>query len=166
MEIVIDLKNYDRADTFFRRTAARAIIKRGKQYLLIYSKYGDYKFPGGGVKKGESLEEAMIREVKEETGFQVIRETVGFYGKVLELRKGCPEDILEMESHYFFCEVKENAGDRKLDEYEKEYDYQVIWCTLNEAIAKNKQMANIDICPWVIRDTKVMETLLTEECLL
>lgn len=165
MKIILDLKNYDKADTVYKRTAARAIIKRGKQYLLIYSKYGDYKFPGGGVEKGESLIEAMIREVQEETGFQVLKETVSYFGKVLERRKGYPEDVLEMDSHYFFCEVEENIGDRKLDEYEKEYDYQVIWLSLSEAITKNKQMANFDVCPWVIRETKVMETLLTTQYL-
>lgn len=165
MEIILDLKNYDKADTVFKRTAARAIIKREKEYLFIHSKYGDYKFPGGGVEKGESLEEAMIREVQEETGFQVKKETISFYGKVLERRKGHPEDIIEMDSHYFFCEVEKDNVDRKLDEYEEEYDYQIIWLPLREAIIKNKQMANFDVCPWVIRETKVMEKLLVEQYL-
>lgn len=30
-----------------------------------------YKIPGGAVEQGETLEEAAIREVKEETGFEV-----------------------------------------------------------------------------------------------
>lgn len=32
------------------------------------SKYKLYSFPGGGVEEGESLEEALYREVLEETG--------------------------------------------------------------------------------------------------
>lgn len=163
MEILLDLKNYEKVDTIFRRSAARAIVKRGNEYLLIHSKYGDYKFPGGGVEKGESLEDAMIREVQEETGFQVLKETVNFYGKVLERRKGNPDDIMEMDSHYFFGAVKENILDRNLDEYEEEYDYQVIWLPLSEAIAKNKEMVNFEACPWVIREIKVMETLLNDD---
>jgi 8-oxo-dGTP pyrophosphatase MutT (NUDIX family) len=159
MELLLDLKNYEKSDTMFKRTAARAIVKRGDLYLLIHSKYGDYKFPGGGVNKGETLEEAMIREVQEETGFQVLKETVCLYGKVLERRKGSPEDILEMESYYFFCGVDESLGERNLDEYEQEYDYRVIWLPLSEAIEKNRQMIHYDRCPWVSREMKVMETL-------
>lgn len=41
---------------------------------MIYSpKNGDYKFPGGGVDHGESFEEALIREIREECGVTVAR---------------------------------------------------------------------------------------------
>lgn len=159
MELILDLKNYEETNTVFKRTAARAVVKRGEQALLIHSKYGDYKFPGGGVEPGETLEEAMIREVQEETGYHVIRDSISYCGNVLERRKGEFDDIMEMDSHYFFCEVEVDVGDRNLDEYEAEYDYQVIWMTLGEAIEKNKLVSDLDTCPWVVRDTKVMEIL-------
>ncbi|MBI6015060.1 NUDIX domain-containing protein, partial [Clostridium perfringens] len=37
--------------------------------LLDISNRGDYKFPGGGVEKGETPEETLRREVQEETGY-------------------------------------------------------------------------------------------------
>lgn len=163
MEILLDLKDYDDLCTVFKRTAARAIVKRGDQYLLIYSKYGDYKFPGGGLKEGETLEETMIREVKEETGYHVMPDTIHYYGKVLERRKGEKGDILKMNSYYYFCGVEIDAGDRKLDEYEEEYDYQVVWMPLTDAIERNKMVTDFDTCPWVIRELKVMETLKNEK---
>ena len=70
--------------------------------------------------------------------------------------------MIEMDSHYFFCQVEEKAGKRNLDEYEAEYDYQIVWMTLEEAIKKNKQVVNLNPCPWVIRETRVMETLEAE----
>ncbi len=160
MDIIIDLKNYENTRSVFKRTAARAIITYGKQYLLIYSKYGDYKFPGGGMEPGEELEDTLVREVQEETGYLVKRDTIKEFIKVLERRKGVKEDLLEMESHYFFCETESVVGVRNLDEYEKEYDYKVVWMTLPEALACNYQMKDLETCPWVIRDTKVMEQLL------
>lgn len=162
MEITIDLKNYDSKGTVFKRSAARGIISNGEHYLMIFSKYGDYKFPGGGIESDEVLEDALIREMKEETGYTIIKESIKSYGKVSEKRKGKYENILEMDSNYFLCQVESEVGERNLDEYEAEYDYQVVWITLNEAIEKNKQVIDLNICPWVIRDTKVMEYLLEE----
>ena len=37
------------------RQAVRAVILRGRELLMVNSaNVGDYKFPGGGVNKGES----------------------------------------------------------------------------------------------------------------
>lgn len=159
MNLTIDLKNYDSEKSIFRRTAARGIIRKDELYLMIFSKYGDYKFPGGGRKDGESLEETVIREVQEETGFRVVKSSIQKYGTVLERRKGELEDVLEMDSHYFLCDVEEEAGSRNLDEYEEEYGYQIVWMTLQEAIERNRKVSDLMTCPWVVRDTKVMECL-------
>ena len=111
------------------------------------------------MENGEKLEDTVIREVLEETGYRIIRDTIKEYIKVLERRKGQQEDVFEMESYNYFCEVEAVAGDRKLDEYEEEYDYQVEWITLSEAIERNKQLEDVENCTWVNRDTKVMEQL-------
>lgn len=160
MELTIDLKNYNNTDNIFKRTASRGIIYREGKYLLIRSKYGDHKFPGGGVKKGETTEAALIREVGEETGFIVIPSSIHYYGIVHELRKGDYNDILEMDSHYYICEVWDKATNRNLDEYEEEYEYTVVWITLEEALKHNKDDVNMDKCPWTKRDTTVMQHLL------
>ena len=45
------------------RPSARCITIRGNTLAMIHSlKYDYYKFPGGGVEKGETHEEAVIRE--------------------------------------------------------------------------------------------------------
>ncbi len=163
MKITLDLKNYDKAESVYKRTAARAIIKKDSKYLLIFSKYNDYKFPGGGVEAGEDLKEALIREIKEETGYSAIKDTIDYYGETFERRKGETTDVMEMFSHYFYCQVDDGVGVQNLDDYEEEYGYQVVWMTLEEAIEKNRQVTDLDACPWVIRDMKVMEILLNEE---
>jgi 8-oxo-dGTP pyrophosphatase MutT (NUDIX family) len=57
------------------RNRAAAIIIRNDELLLIHrQKPGQdyYILPGGGVELDESFEEACIREVKEETGLDVL----------------------------------------------------------------------------------------------
>jgi ADP-ribose pyrophosphatase YjhB (NUDIX family) len=52
------------------RKAARAVLLNGRgEVALMHSlKQGYYKLPGGGVEKGETVEEAARREILEETG--------------------------------------------------------------------------------------------------
>ena len=61
------------------RNGVRAIILNKNKILLVYvKKYNEYEFPGGGIEKNETNEEALILEIREETGYKVNK----IYGKV------------------------------------------------------------------------------------
>ena len=66
-KIRLDLAESTETGPVTRRTAVRGIVRRDGHYLIIHSRYGDYKFPGGGRQDGEQLMDTLIREVKEET---------------------------------------------------------------------------------------------------
>lgn len=55
---------------------SQAIIVQSGHILMVkqYVQRGDivWNFPGGGMEEGETPEEACIREVKEETGYDVV----------------------------------------------------------------------------------------------
>lgn len=57
------------------RPSAKAVIADDDRVLLIHLRHpriGDfYELPGGGVRPGERLADAVRREVREETGFSV-----------------------------------------------------------------------------------------------
>ena len=52
------------------------LLKRAKKYSDTYNSWG---FPGGRIQKGESLEQALMRETEEETGIKNF-EIIGEFG--------------------------------------------------------------------------------------
>lgn len=65
---------------------AGCVIKQDGKYLVVQEKgpkvYGLWNLPAGRVDKGETIEEAAIREVNEETGYNVeLLEEIGVYHK-------------------------------------------------------------------------------------
>src|SRR5438876_4756614 len=65
------------------RIAVSALIFEGGRVLLAHRRDIDWwNLPGGGMEVGETVEEAMCREVREETGLDVAVEyLVGIYSK-------------------------------------------------------------------------------------
>lgn len=54
------------------RTSAYGIIKHENKILLVNTKSsGKWFFPGGGVEIGERLEDALKREIMEESGIEI-----------------------------------------------------------------------------------------------
>jgi 8-oxo-dGTP pyrophosphatase MutT (NUDIX family) len=158
---ILDRKNYDRNWDKTTRIAIRGIIESNEKIAFIHSgKYGDYKFPGGGMEAGESMEETLIREVSEETGLKVIPKSIRYWGKIKEIKKDKePCKIFEQISYYFYCDILPEKGERRLDEYEEEYGYELMWKTLEEAIENNTLVNNSERTPWIFRDTLVMDRL-------
>ncbi len=71
--------------------SVEAIISKDNSLLFLRRKNspakGQWWFPGGRIRKGETLEEALYREVKEETGLEVIKsELVNVYSRIFEER--------------------------------------------------------------------------------
>lgn len=66
---------------------ALTFIRQEDKILLVRQAYGEryWSLPGGKMEPGESIEEAAIREVAEETGLEVrITRVVGLYSKPAE----------------------------------------------------------------------------------
>ncbi len=70
------------AVVFRKEPRSRASSLRGKNneiyYLLLHYEAGHWDFPKGHIEKGESEEETVRREVKEETGIEDIKIIEGF----------------------------------------------------------------------------------------
>lgn len=125
------------------RQAVRAIVLKDNKILMVHTNKGDYKFPGGGIKRQESHEEALRREVIEETGY--IIEGMGERAGIIVQRNPNQFDtsgIFEMTSYYYFCDVKTNKTKQHLDKYEEEQEFEPRWIELDEVIAKMRQSSH------------------------
>lgn len=149
-----DLENYDPSLPRITRSAARAIIFRDGAIALIRSrKYGEFKFPGGGIKPGESRLEALVRETREETGLAVIRESVRDYGMTRERRLDRSGDaIYEHISYYYTCEAGRTRSETELSDREIAFGYRLEFTTLEHAIRTNEQLLGSLDVPWVERE--------------
>jgi mutator protein MutT len=94
-----------------------AIIKDEKGRILLQkrSDYGNWGLPGGAMEPGESIEETMIREVKEETGLTI--DDYNFYSVYTGKRMVYQyPDGNEVVFVMFLFEVKIDASGLLLDD--------------------------------------------------
>lgn len=115
----LDKKDYKLTWPTVIRIAVRAIINIDGRYLMVHinrEKY--YTFPGGGVEGKESLEQALIREVKEETGYEIIPFTIKPYVAIISVKSNeyfnGKKEIFNNISVYFKAEVYDKEHVPKL----------------------------------------------------
>lgn len=109
------------------RESCRGIVICDGQLLLSYeSKKGVYMSPGGGLENGETPEECCVREIREETGYEV--EIVSPLITVDEYF----DDTL-FTAHYFLCNVV-GQGKSSLTQAEIEHGMEPRWLPLSEAV--------------------------------
>lgn len=141
----IDKQNYKKDGTVGKRPSVRGIIlKDGKIAMMHSLKYDYYKLPGGGIEPGETFEDTLIREVREESGLIVKPATVREFGYVRRIERGKIEDIFIQENYYYLCEVEETPVPQKLDDYEEEEQFVLEYVTPEYAIETNQNANHKD----------------------
>ena len=160
----IDLKDYNDTDVIYKRPSSRAIIIKDGKIALVYSnKYNYYKFPGGGINESEDKIDALIREVKEEVGLIVIKNSIKEYGEVKRIQKSNLNQIFYQENYYYLCDVENDLMKQNLDEYEQDEEFILKYVEPQTAIITNyNHQDNLFRKTMIDRDAKVLEILVKE----
>lgn len=166
----IDTKDYDPNGTVTVRPSVRGIIIKNHRIAMIHSlKYDYYKFPGGGIENGENHIDTLIREVAEESGLTVIRESVREYGCVHRVQKGHKEDRFVQDNYYYLCNVQETVGLQNLDDYENEEQFTLEWVSPKTVLDTNrnhfhgKKQDDFQFETMSERECRVIEILMLEK---
>ena len=107
----LDAKNYEPDAPLHIRPSVRGIIIRDGKILMVHSrKYDYYKFPGGGLEPGESHVAALCREVREESGYAAVTESVRAYGLVPRRERDDDGRTFMQDNFYYLCEIAEELG--------------------------------------------------------
>ena len=77
-EIFINDDNLQENDINYTVVRVKGLIINSKNEILLAQNNNTYQFPGGHLDEGESLDECLQREIKEETGIDVSINTEPF----------------------------------------------------------------------------------------
>ncbi len=156
--VLMDAGNYSDDMPLLHREAVRGIIFLGEKMLLVETDQEEVKLPGGGIEQGENDEEALVREVMEETGRRVIVSSIKPFLTIEEKRASIKEYALYNQiSRLYFCEVDDSQGETHYSPGEIRHHLHAVQMTLDEAIAANEKMlANEGVKPWNQREYKTL----------
>jgi 8-oxo-dGTP pyrophosphatase MutT (NUDIX family) len=162
----IDTHDYDPNGSVFVRPSVRAIIIEDQKVLMVHSlKYDYYKFPGGGIEKGEDPVTAMMRETREEAGLVVKPESVKEYGLVHRIQKSDTDETecFIQDNYYYLCQAEEGGVAQQLDLYESEEKFTLEYVDPETVIAKNRSVFLTPYDPVMFeREARVVELLMAE----
>lgn len=93
-------------EVYIDRPGAYAILLNDKEEICLVNERGRYTLPGGGCDPGESLEETVCREVKEETGYDI--QIITTLDTAIQYCYAKGEGHFKKECTYFECKVSAN----------------------------------------------------------
>lgn len=139
--LIMDEQNYDNHLEEIFRVAIRGIIFVDGKLCMIEDSFGKMKLPGGGMESGEDDVQVLIREVKEETRYDVIPTSIKPFGEIEEKRLSIHEPMIWHQiNHLYFYDVYPEQGQCKYTRNEKDFGVHQVFYTIEEALEKNKNM--------------------------
>ena len=118
-------------DEDINRTVVRikAILENSNGEILLCYSNNDYHLPGGHLEEGESYEECLVREIKEETGIDIEKKERNPYLRITYFNKDYPSTGTNTKNiaNYYVVnhELVPNLNNINLTEEEIEHGFEL-----------------------------------------
>lgn len=113
------------------RPGAYAVLYNDQGEICLVNTPEGYALPGGGIEGNEVKEQALLREIEEETGYTV---TMGPYlGTAFHYKLSSQLGYVKKECFYYACAFKAAERERV------EQDHYPEWWSYTEALEKLKE---------------------------
>ena len=128
-ELIFNKDNLNDDDIHEVVTRVKALIINSKNEIMLGYCNKTYQFPGGHLENGEDLNQALIREIREETGIEIKDNNLFPFQKITHLSKNYRNTGLNRKNDIYYFVVntdeKANKDNMNLDKGEIEGNYTV-----------------------------------------
>lgn len=149
-EIIINDKNITKEEIEKEVVRVKGLIINSKGKILIAHNNNTYQLPGGHVDGDESIDECIVREIKEETGIN-LEVTEGPFMSVVTYDHdyfGTGKKVLNSIYYYrFFTDEEPNIEETQYDELELATDFNLFYINFSDFdsfLQKNIDNGSID----------------------
>ncbi len=136
---------------------AKALIINSNDEILFGYENNNYQFVGGHLEEGESLDECLVREIKEETGIDIPILKRDPFISIIYYNKDYPEVGINSKyiANYYSIktDLKPNMYNTNLTENEKEGSFQLRYINKNDALKQLNESLKTCTRENVVKDT-------------
>lgn len=136
--MLINKDNLKKEEINSRVHKVRAIIQDDNGKIYVTNMDSSYNLPGGRVEAKEEVKKALIRELAEELGIQILEREIQYIGDFTFWHRDFPGDknTVNRENHidlFWISQAKEALEERvRLTNYEKHYHFHLMKCSVEE----------------------------------
>lgn len=130
---------------YIARPGVYAVIENNDRQIAVIETSNGYFLPGGGIDTGESVVDALKREVMEEIGYQ--SSILAEIGEAVEYIDAESEGKhYQIRSRFYKVQLGSKAGDGI------EKDHQLVWLLLVDAIKLLKRQGQVWAVQSMVKD--------------
>ena len=134
-QILINDDRLNLSDLDYEVTRVKSLIINSKNEILIAYNNNTYQFPGGHVKNNEDMRDALLREIKEETGIG-IKDVSGPFMEIVTYAKnyfGSDKNVCNRIFYYrVLSDDTPNLEETDYDELERQSEFGLFYVHIDD----------------------------------